>query len=52
MDQMDQMLYRDIDMLPSQSLTVSFLYRTRMSNVDRYDGVDAHGLVPRRSARR
>jgi hypothetical protein len=31
MDQMDQFLYRDIDMLPSQSLTVSFLYRTRMS---------------------
>src|ERR1041385_1622269 len=31
LDQMDQLLYRDIDMLPSQSLTVSFLYRTRMS---------------------
>src|SRR5262245_23369319 len=30
-DQADQMLYRDIAMLPSQSLTVSFNYRTRMS---------------------
>jgi hypothetical protein len=30
-DQVDQMLYRDIAMTPSQSLTVSFLYRTRMS---------------------
>ncbi|HXJ66342.1 MAG TPA: hypothetical protein VNN79_21480, partial [Actinomycetota bacterium] len=30
-DQADQMLYRDIAMLPSQSLTVTFNYRTRMS---------------------
>jgi hypothetical protein len=30
-DQMDQMLYRDIPMTTAQSLTVSFLYRTRMS---------------------
>src|SRR5262252_6423548 len=30
-DQMDQILYRDIAMTPSQSLTVSFSYRTRMS---------------------
>src|SRR5262252_5599128 len=30
-DQMDQMLYRDIAMTPAQSLTVSFSYRTRMS---------------------
>src|SRR5262249_32904412 len=30
-DQIEQMLYRDIPMLPSQSLTVSFAYRTRMS---------------------
>ena len=30
-DQIDQMLYRDIAMLSSQSLTVSFKYRTRMS---------------------
>ena len=30
-DQIDQMLYRDIAMTSSQSLTVSFLYRTRMS---------------------
>ena len=30
-DQMDQMLYRDIAITSSQSLTVSFLYRTRMS---------------------
>ena len=30
-DQMDQMLYRDIAMTPSQSLTVQFSYRTRMS---------------------
>ena len=30
-DQIDQILYRDIPMLSSQSLTVSFLYRTRMS---------------------
>ena len=30
-DQIDQMLYRDIGMSSSQSLTVSFLYRTRMS---------------------
>ncbi|HET9651083.1 MAG TPA: hypothetical protein VFP36_02775, partial [Usitatibacter sp.] len=30
-DQIDQMLYRDIAMTPSQSLTVSFKYRTRMS---------------------
>src|ERR1041385_5633241 len=31
LDQMDQMLYRDIAMTPSQSLTLSFKYRTRMS---------------------
>ncbi len=31
LDQMDQMLYRDIAVLPGQSLSVSFLYRTRMS---------------------
>src|SRR5262245_34886807 len=31
LDQMDQLLYRDIAMTPAQSLTVSFLYRTRMS---------------------
>jgi len=31
LDQMDQILYRDIDMVPGQSLTLSFLYRTRMS---------------------
>ena len=30
-DQIDQILYRDIPMLSSQSLTVSFKYRTRMS---------------------
>jgi hypothetical protein len=30
-DQADQMLYRDIAMTPSQSLTVTFNYRTRMS---------------------
>jgi hypothetical protein len=30
-DQMDQMLYRDIAMTPSQSLTLTFKYRTRMS---------------------
>ncbi|MEQ1831562.1 MAG: FlgD immunoglobulin-like domain containing protein [Candidatus Eisenbacteria bacterium] len=30
-DQMDQMLYRDIFITNSQSLTVSFKYRTRMS---------------------
>src|SRR5262249_45691989 len=30
-DQMDQMLYRDIAMTPSQALTVQFNYRTRMS---------------------
>ena len=30
-DQMDQMLYRDIAITNSQSLTVSFKYRTRMS---------------------
>ena len=30
-DQIDQILYRDIAMLSSQSLTVSFKYRTRMS---------------------
>ena len=30
-DQIDQMLYRDIPMTTSQSLTVSFSYRTRMS---------------------
>ena len=30
-DQMDQMLYRDIAITSSQSLTVSFKYRTRMS---------------------
>jgi hypothetical protein len=30
-DQIDQMLYRDIAMTSSQSLSVSFLYRTRMS---------------------
>src|SRR2546423_7987130 len=30
-DQVDQILYRDIAMTPSQSLTVSFKYRTRMS---------------------
>ena len=30
-DQMDQMLYRDIAITSSQALTVSFLYRTRMS---------------------
>jgi len=30
-DQIDQILYRDIAMTPSQSLTVSFKYRTRMS---------------------
>ncbi|MCE9626349.1 MAG: hypothetical protein K8R56_00345, partial [Candidatus Eisenbacteria bacterium] len=30
-DQIDQMLYRDIAISSSQSLTVSFLYRTRMS---------------------
>ena len=30
-DQMDQMLYRDITMTPSQSLTLSFKYRTRMA---------------------
>ncbi|MFM7231271.1 MAG: FlgD immunoglobulin-like domain containing protein [bacterium] len=30
-DQIDQMLYRDIAITSSQSLTVSFLYRTRMS---------------------
>jgi hypothetical protein len=30
-DQIDQILYRDIAMTPSQSLTVSFMYRTRMS---------------------
>jgi len=30
-DQIDQMLYRDIAMTPSQSLTVTFNYRTRMS---------------------
>jgi len=30
-DQMDQMLYRDIAITSSQSLTVSFAYRTRMS---------------------
>src|SRR6185369_16152425 len=29
--QMDQMLFRDIAMTTSQSLTVSFKYRTRMS---------------------
>jgi len=31
LDQMDQMLYRDIAVPPGQSLAVSFLYRTRMS---------------------
>jgi hypothetical protein len=31
LDQMDQLLYRDIAVPPGQSLTVSFLYRTRMS---------------------
>jgi hypothetical protein len=30
-DQADQMMYRDIAMTPSQTLTVSFSYRTRMS---------------------
>jgi hypothetical protein len=30
-DQIDQLLYRDIAMTPSQSLTVNFKYRTRMS---------------------
>jgi hypothetical protein len=30
-DQADQMLYRDIAMTPSQTLTVGFNYRTRMS---------------------
>jgi hypothetical protein len=30
-DQADQMMYRDIAMTPSQTLTVSFNYRTRMS---------------------
>ena len=30
-DQIDQILYRDIPMLSSQSLTVTFKYRTRMS---------------------
>src|SRR5262245_3229314 len=30
-DQMDQMLYRDIAMSPGQSLAVTFNYRTRMS---------------------
>src|SRR5262245_823895 len=30
-DQIDQLLYRDIAMSPGQALTVSFLYRTRMS---------------------
>jgi len=30
-DQIDQMLYRDIAITSTQSLTVSFLYRTRMS---------------------
>jgi hypothetical protein len=30
-DQIDQLLYRDIAMTPSQALTVSFSYRTRMS---------------------
>jgi hypothetical protein len=30
-DQIDQMLYRDIPMTTTQSLTVSFMYRTRMS---------------------
>ena len=30
-DQSDQMLYRDIAMTPTQTLTVSFNYRTRMS---------------------
>jgi len=30
-DQIDQMLYRDIAITSSQSLSVSFLYRTRMS---------------------
>ncbi len=31
LNQMDQMLYRDIAVTPGQSLSVSFLYRTRMS---------------------
>ncbi|HXJ62262.1 MAG TPA: hypothetical protein VNN79_00775, partial [Actinomycetota bacterium] len=30
-DQADQMLYRDIAMVPSQTLTLNFNYRTRMS---------------------
>jgi hypothetical protein len=30
-DQIDQLLYRDLAMTPSQSLSVSFKYRTRMS---------------------
>src|SRR5262249_46302804 len=30
-DQMDQMLYRDVALTPAQSLTVSFSFRTRMS---------------------
>jgi hypothetical protein len=47
-DQIDQILYRDIAMTTSQSLTVSFKYRTRMST----GCGDAYGLVPRRSAGR
>src|SRR5262249_27034343 len=31
LDQVDQLLYRDIAVAPGQPLTVSFLYRTRMS---------------------